>query len=75
MAKLKELFALLGAISNLFLVNSFALGLPHVNPGKIRLVNTITVWYLVIYKMFQIVYSEIFVKECRLFLRDAVICF
>ena len=39
MAKFKEFFALLATFNNIFLVNSFSLGLPHVNPGKITKIN------------------------------------
>ena len=39
MAKFKEFFALLATFNNIFLVNSFSLGLPHVNPGKTTKIN------------------------------------
>ena len=42
MAKLKELLALLAIFSNLFLVDSFSLGLPHVNPGKTTQTSFVT---------------------------------
>jgi hypothetical protein len=38
MAELKQVFALLAILSKLLIVDSFSLGLPHVNPGKTYLV-------------------------------------